>query len=281
MDNVYVLASAFLDGESIVPVKLEIKEFPDKENTLYVAIALESIKKNQIVKQEVAEKGVAQQYSPSFNISIAKFFGKINPNDSAHRVLLPDGSEFGFSNEKNAEPTVAGVKGENRRQGPAISSASNISILDSGEKINPKEENGGIFVYSYSAERTEEFSTRRTLLAVVNTRKGANGELFIDSIPDSGEKSNPSEENSSQEVGEAQFSLAKSEDGKAYPYTKRGAEIVRGLAVEKTGITLNRQEAEALDDSIYFAANIAYPGGIEASADAAAAAALTELRFVK
>ena len=112
------------------------------------------------------------------------------------------------------------------------------SILDSSEKINPKEENGGIFVCSYSAERTEEFSTRQTLHAAVNTRKGANGELFIDSIPDSGEKSKPSEENSSQEVGEAQFSLAKSEDGKAHPYTKRGA-------------------------------------------DAAAAAALTELRFVK
>lgn len=147
--------------------------------------------------------------------------------------------------------------------------------------INVKEKNDGSFVYSYSAERTEEFSTRRTLLAAVNTRKGANGELFIDSIPDSPQKSNPSEKKSSQEVGEAQFSLAKSEDGKAHPYTKRGAEIVRGLAVEKTGITLNRQEAEALDDSIYFAANIAYPGGVEAAADAAAAAALTELRKLR
>ena len=64
MDNVYVLASAFLDGESIVPVKLEIKEFPDKENTLYVAIALESIKKNEIVKQEVAEKALPNNTLP-------------------------------------------------------------------------------------------------------------------------------------------------------------------------------------------------------------------------
>ena len=78
MDNVYVLASAFLDGESIVPVKLEIKEFSDKENTLYVAIALESIKKNEIVKQEVATNGVARQYSPSSDISISEYFQKIN-----------------------------------------------------------------------------------------------------------------------------------------------------------------------------------------------------------
>ena len=34
------------DGSDIVPVKLEIKEFADKQNTLYVAIALESIKKD-------------------------------------------------------------------------------------------------------------------------------------------------------------------------------------------------------------------------------------------
>lgn len=45
LDNVYVLVSAFEDGDRVVPVKLEVKEFYDKENTLYVAISLESIKK--------------------------------------------------------------------------------------------------------------------------------------------------------------------------------------------------------------------------------------------
>ena len=57
-----------------------------------------------------------------------------------------------------------------------------------GDLINVKAENDGSFVYSFSAEMTEEFSTRRTMLAAVNTRKGANGELFIDSIPDSEKK---------------------------------------------------------------------------------------------
>ena len=60
---------------------------------------------------------------------------------SAHRVLLQDGSEFKLGKQKNAEPTVAGVKSENRRQGPAIGSASTISIPDSSEKINPSDEN--------------------------------------------------------------------------------------------------------------------------------------------
>ena len=101
------------------------------------------------------------------------------------------------------------------------------------------------------------------------------------SIPHSNPKSNPSEKKSSEKAGNAQFSLAKNEGEKEHPYTKVGARIIRGLAVEKAGITLNRKEAEALDDSIYFAANIAYPGGIEAAADAASEAALAELRKLR
>lgn len=89
LENMYVLASAFVDGEDIVPVKLEVKEFSDKENTLHLAIALESIKKDGIVKQEVAENGVARQYSPPSDISIAEYFKKINPSDESFRKYIP------------------------------------------------------------------------------------------------------------------------------------------------------------------------------------------------
>lgn len=44
--------------------------------------------------------------------------------------------------------------------------------------INVKEKADGNYVYSFNAEK--ESSTRRTLHADVNTRKGANGELFLD-----------------------------------------------------------------------------------------------------
>ena len=60
-----------------------------KENTLHVAIALESIKKDEIVKQEVATNGVARQYSPSFTISIADYFRKINPSDESFYKYIP------------------------------------------------------------------------------------------------------------------------------------------------------------------------------------------------
>ena len=87
--NVYVLASAFVDGEKIFPVKLEVKEFTDKQNTLHVAIALESIKKDGSVKQEVANAGVARQYSVPSVISIAEYFRKINPSDESFYKYIP------------------------------------------------------------------------------------------------------------------------------------------------------------------------------------------------
>ncbi len=121
----YVLASAFVDGNNIVPVKLEVKEFSDKENTLHIAIALESIKKDEgisargrqggvaqqyrpsssdeIVTQEVAENGVAQQYAPSSTISIADFFAKINPSDESFYKYIP--KEF-LQDSDNKAPTA-------------------------------------------------------------------------------------------------------------------------------------------------------------------------------
>ena len=72
------MASSFVDGENIVPVKLEIKEFSDKQNTLYVAIALESIKKDEVVTQGNTQNGVTKQYARSSTISITDYFKKIN-----------------------------------------------------------------------------------------------------------------------------------------------------------------------------------------------------------
>ena len=71
---------------------------------------------------------------------------KSNTSDEkSRRATLPGAIAMAWwisctGKTKNAEPTVAGVKGENRRQGPAISSASAISIPDSGKKSNTSEE---------------------------------------------------------------------------------------------------------------------------------------------
>ncbi len=88
LKNVYVLISAFQDGEFIIPVKLEIKEFFDKQNTLYVAIALEKIKKTEVSKQGTTENGVAQN-SRSVIISISDLMRAVNPIDTTFTKYFP------------------------------------------------------------------------------------------------------------------------------------------------------------------------------------------------
>ena len=90
LKNVYVLLSAFENGENIVPVKLEIKEFNDKDNTLYVAVALETIKKTEVSGQGNTENGVTQN-SRSVNISIPDLISKINPKDTGFTKYVPKG----------------------------------------------------------------------------------------------------------------------------------------------------------------------------------------------
>ena len=73
--------------------------------------------------------------------------------------------------------------------------------------INVKEKNDGTFVYSYNAEKTKEPSTRRTIHADVNTRKGVNGELFVDSISQNAENSNTFNEKSAKDHKQSQFDI--------------------------------------------------------------------------
>ena len=139
LENVYVLASAFVDGENILPVKLEIKKFSDKENTLYVAIALENIKKDEIVKQEVATDGVAQQYSPSSNISIAQFFKKINTKDESFLKYVPDG----FLNEEQKASKKRALDKDAEKY-VRKSDGTNSAKTEQAQKIDPtwKDEKG-------------------------------------------------------------------------------------------------------------------------------------------
>lgn len=70
-------------------MKLEVKEFKDKQNTLYIAVSLEAIKKTEVSKQGTTENGVAQN-SRSVTISIYDLFSKINPKDIDFLKYIPN-----------------------------------------------------------------------------------------------------------------------------------------------------------------------------------------------
>ena len=89
LKNVYVLCSAFRNKTEIVPVKLEIKEFSDKPNRLYVAITLESIKKDRFMATGVPIESDSLRNSP-VSISISELFSKINPEDTDFTKYIPD-----------------------------------------------------------------------------------------------------------------------------------------------------------------------------------------------
>lgn len=74
-----VLLSAFADENGIVPVRLTVKEFKDKENSLYALITLEKI------ETEVSGRGESLSTTPEpypvSEMSIPDIVSKIKPTD--------------------------------------------------------------------------------------------------------------------------------------------------------------------------------------------------------
>lgn len=100
LENMFVLISAYQHDGFIVPIKLEIKQFKDKPNALYVAISLNKIKTTEVSKQGNTETGVTQG-SRSVTISIADIFKKINPSDKSFLKYIPD--DFLSKEQKTAK----------------------------------------------------------------------------------------------------------------------------------------------------------------------------------
>ena len=83
-----VLLSAFADENGIVPVRLTVKEFKDKDNSLYALITLEKI------ETEIKDRGESFATTPTLypvsEISIPDIVSKIKPTDGNILKYLPD-----------------------------------------------------------------------------------------------------------------------------------------------------------------------------------------------
>ena len=108
LENVFVLMSAYQDGSDLVPIKLEVKKFKDKQNTLYVAVSLEKIKMTEVLDRGNTEIGVTQQ-PRSVNVSIANIFSKVNPLDKSFLKYIPDG----FLNPEQLSAKIEAIKESN------------------------------------------------------------------------------------------------------------------------------------------------------------------------
>ena len=88
LKQMYVLCGAFLDGDVVIPVKLEIKEFSDKPNRLYVAVALEGINKDRVVSMGVPNNRSHVRTSP-VTISISEILKNVNSKDKDFIKYIP------------------------------------------------------------------------------------------------------------------------------------------------------------------------------------------------
>ncbi len=137
LENVYVLLSAFEDGDYIVPVKLEIKEFKDKENKLYVAIALDKIKKTGVSEQGTTENGVAQDSRP-VKITITDLMQKVNPHQLEIKEFNDKENKLYVANALDKIKKTGVWKQGTTENGVAQDSRPvKIIITDLMKKVNP------------------------------------------------------------------------------------------------------------------------------------------------
>ena len=102
LKNVYVLVSAFKDQESIIPVKLEVKELEGIDNVLYVSMTLQKINEAEVMGQFMPSKtGGSNPRSAFLDISLAEFLPEIN--DETMTKYIPKqffGSKIGGNDKK-------------------------------------------------------------------------------------------------------------------------------------------------------------------------------------
>ena len=83
------MVSAF-ETNGIAPVQLEVKEFIEKDNSLYVAVALHKVKDAVLATENVSTETPARAVRIS-TISLRDLFANINPADGEFLKYVPDG----------------------------------------------------------------------------------------------------------------------------------------------------------------------------------------------
>lgn len=101
----YVMVGAYRDGEDTVPVQLEVKEFRERNNGLYMNVVLTKI------ESEVVDTGVPEEIGdlpylfPDSTVSLRHIFENVNPADGRFLKYVPDG----FLNEEQRKAKKAAL----------------------------------------------------------------------------------------------------------------------------------------------------------------------------
>lgn len=127
--RVYVLVSAF-ETNGIVPVQLEVKEFIEKDNSLYVAVALHKVKDAVLATENVSTETPARAVRIS-TISLRDLFTNINPADGEFLKYVPDGF---LNTEQRYAKQEALAREERKVDGLRFSAKDRADIVNYTEK---------------------------------------------------------------------------------------------------------------------------------------------------
>ena len=80
LKRVYILASAYTDGDSIVPVEFEVKEFKERDNSLYMTVVLTKIDPEVVDTGVPGKPGNVPHLVSRSTVSLQYMFENVNPN---------------------------------------------------------------------------------------------------------------------------------------------------------------------------------------------------------
>lgn len=93
LKEMHVLLGAFKDGDALVPVQLEIKEFYPKaktKNRLYVTVTMKKSRDHSTSRNFFKEETLSHG-TPAFEYSIADLLGVVNDERGGLLRYIPDG----------------------------------------------------------------------------------------------------------------------------------------------------------------------------------------------
>lgn len=91
LKKTYVLISAFSDKSNVVPVQLEVKNFENQPNGLYLNVVLSKIKESAVMTESLL--GSTTDSTPlvaDSDISLSQLFSNVNPSDKRFLKYVPD-----------------------------------------------------------------------------------------------------------------------------------------------------------------------------------------------
>ena len=110
-----MLISAFSDNSNVVPVQLEVKNFENQPNGLYLNVILSKIKKSAVVKGEHnGNTDISNPLVADFAISLSQLLANVNPTDKRFSKYVPDNFLSTEQIEAKREAQKSDYKNHNR-----------------------------------------------------------------------------------------------------------------------------------------------------------------------